>query len=50
MLIQAKLLRAGQIIATCSEKNVPFVQQMGATKVIDYNKVNWWEELKGALD
>ena len=35
------------VTATCSEKNVKFVQELGADKVIDYTKLNFLDDLNG---
>jgi alcohol dehydrogenase len=36
------------VATTCSERNVKLVQDLGADKIIDYNKQQWFEVLKGA--
>ncbi len=43
----AKIMGASHCVATCSERNVEFVREMGADAALDYGKQQWWEELKG---
>jgi NADPH2:quinone reductase len=37
-----------RVTATCSGRNVAFVQSLGAERVVDYTSQDWSEELKGA--
>jgi len=38
---------ASRVVATCSERNIEFVKEQGATEVIDYTKQKWSEVLAG---
>ncbi len=43
----------GKIIAVCGTDNVEFVQELGATEVVDYQRITlkaWAEELKNKVD
>jgi len=44
----AKALGATEIITTTSAANAAYVTGLGATRVIDYHKEDWWKELLDA--
>jgi NADPH:quinone reductase-like Zn-dependent oxidoreductase len=45
----AKYFKAN-VTTSCSEKNIKFVEELGADKVIDYTKLNFLNELESELE
>jgi len=41
----AKAMGASEVITTCSSSHTDFVKSLGADRVIDYHKQNYWEVL-----
>jgi NADPH:quinone reductase-like Zn-dependent oxidoreductase len=45
--IQYAKVKGCYVAATCGERNMQLLQELGADRVINYQQENWWEVLEG---